>query len=61
MIDYQQISTGATKKANPDAATLCSMLNNWSEHLYFVYAPIEDDNIIKKIEDDLLIRTNSTT
>ena len=33
---------------------ICSMLNNWSEHLYFVYAPIEDNNIIKKIEADLL-------
>lgn len=31
------------------------MLTHWSEHLYFVYAPIEDENIIKNVEDDLLI------
>ena len=31
------------------------MLTKWSEHLYFVYAPIEDENIIKDVEDDLLM------
>ena len=34
---------------------ITEMLTKWSEHLYFVYAPIEDENIIKDVEDDLLM------
>ena len=33
---------------------ITEMLTKWSEHLYFVYAPIENENIIKDVEEDLL-------
>lgn len=31
-----------------------AMLNKWREHLWFCYAPIQQANIIRSIEDDLL-------